>query len=130
MKDVDTKTQLADMLTKGNFTRGEWNHLLHLLNIMNFSMFSRNHFRSIEMANTMSKRFQEKKTGEEPKHLDPPEVGSLVQNQTRTEEAAGNCWRDHLQRFKMLDLDEQFRTIYGSAVLVRPISFGMYYETR
>ena len=46
IKFVDTKTQLADMLTKGNFTRDEWNHLLRfrLFNIMNFSMFSCSHF--------------------------------------------------------------------------------------
>ena len=31
------KTQLADILIKGDFTRDEWNHLLHLLNISNFS---------------------------------------------------------------------------------------------
>ena len=30
IKYIDTKNQLADMLTKGNFTRGEWNHLLCL----------------------------------------------------------------------------------------------------
>ena len=30
---IDTKNQLADMLTKGNFTRDEWNHLLCLFNI-------------------------------------------------------------------------------------------------
>ena len=34
---VDTKDQLADILTKGNFTRDEWNHLLHLFNISIFS---------------------------------------------------------------------------------------------
>ena len=28
IKFVDTKKQLADILTKGNFTRDEWNHLL------------------------------------------------------------------------------------------------------
>ena len=34
---VDTKHQLADMLTRGNFTRDEWNHnLLHLFNISHF----------------------------------------------------------------------------------------------
>ena len=33
---VDTKHQLADILTKGNFTRGEWNNLLHLFNISHF----------------------------------------------------------------------------------------------
>ena len=34
---VDTTNQHADMLTKGSFTRDEWNHLLRLLNIMNFN---------------------------------------------------------------------------------------------
>ena len=34
---VDTKNQLADILTKGNFTRDEWNHLLCLFNISHFS---------------------------------------------------------------------------------------------
>ena len=28
IKNIDTKNQLADILTKGNFTRDEWNHLL------------------------------------------------------------------------------------------------------
>ena len=27
IKYIDTKNQFADLLTKGNFTRGEWNHL-------------------------------------------------------------------------------------------------------
>ena len=35
----DTKNQLADILTKG-----EWNHLLRLFNVMSFSMFSCSHF--------------------------------------------------------------------------------------
>ena len=34
---IDTKHQLADILTKGNFTRDEWNHLLSLFNISHFS---------------------------------------------------------------------------------------------
>ena len=37
IKYIDTKNQLADILTKGNFTRDEWNHLLSLFNISNFS---------------------------------------------------------------------------------------------
>ena len=41
IKYVDTKNQLADMLTKGSFTREERDHLLQLLNVMNFSMKSR-----------------------------------------------------------------------------------------
>ena len=52
----DTKNQLADMLTKGNFTRDEWNHLLCLCNI--------SHFRSAECSEVMSKRTQ-KESGEE-----------------------------------------------------------------
>ena len=65
IKYVDTKNQLADMLTKGHFTRDEWNNLLRLFNVMNFCMFSRSHFRTTEKANTMSKRIRERKTGEE-----------------------------------------------------------------
>ena len=34
---IDTKNQLADILTKGNFTRDEWNHLLNLFNISHCS---------------------------------------------------------------------------------------------
>ena len=37
IKFVDTKHQLADILTKGNFTRDEWINLLHLFNISHFS---------------------------------------------------------------------------------------------
>ena len=52
----DTKNQLADMLTKGNFTRDEWNHLLCLFNI--------SHFSSTDCSEVMSKRTQ-KDSGEE-----------------------------------------------------------------
>ena len=37
IKCIDTKNQRADILTKGNFTRDEWNHLLCLLNFSHFS---------------------------------------------------------------------------------------------
>ena len=40
IKYIDTKNQLADILTKGNFTRDEWNHLLTLFNIGHFSSTS------------------------------------------------------------------------------------------
>ena len=39
IKYIDTKNQLADILTKGNFTRDEWNHLLTLFNISHFSLY-------------------------------------------------------------------------------------------
>ena len=32
IKYIDTRTHLTDILTKGNFTRDEWNHLLCLFN--------------------------------------------------------------------------------------------------
>ena len=53
---IDTKNQLADILTKGNFTRDEWNHLLCLFNI--------SHFSSTNCSEVMSKRTQ-KYSGEE-----------------------------------------------------------------
>ena len=37
IKYIDTKNQLEDILTKGNFTRDEWNHLLCLFIISHFS---------------------------------------------------------------------------------------------
>ena len=48
IKYIETKNQLADILTKGNFTRDEWNHLLFLFNI--------SHFSSIKSLEAMSKR--------------------------------------------------------------------------
>ena len=38
IKYIDTKNQLADILTKGNFTRDEWNHLLTLFNISHLAL--------------------------------------------------------------------------------------------
>ena len=37
IKYIDTKNQFADILSKENFTRDEWNHLLNLFNISQFS---------------------------------------------------------------------------------------------
>ena len=37
IKCIDTKSQLADILTNGSFTKNEWNHLLCLFNISHFS---------------------------------------------------------------------------------------------
>ena len=51
IKYIDTKNQLADILTKGNFTRDEWNHLLCLFNI--------SHFSSTNCSEVMSKRTRE-----------------------------------------------------------------------
>ena len=56
IKYIDTKNQLADILTKGNFTRDEWNHLLTLFNI--------SHFSSTACTTAMAKRAQQE-SGEE-----------------------------------------------------------------
>ena len=56
IKYIDTKNQLADILTKGNFTRDERNHLLNLLNI--------SHFSSTACTAAMAKRAQQE-SGEE-----------------------------------------------------------------
>ena len=56
IKYIDTKNQLADILTKGNLTHHEWNHLLCLFNI--------SHFSSTDCSEVMSKRTQ-KDSGEE-----------------------------------------------------------------
>ena len=56
IKYIDTKNQLADILTKGNFTRDEWNHLLNLFHI---SLFS-----STACTASMAKRAQQE-SGEE-----------------------------------------------------------------
>ena len=56
IKYIDTENQLADILTKGNFTRDEWNHLLSLFNISHFSF--------TVCSDTMAKRSQQE-SGEE-----------------------------------------------------------------
>ena len=56
IKYIGTKNQLADMLTKGNITRDEWNNLLCLFNI--------SHFSSTVCSETMAKRSQQD-SGEE-----------------------------------------------------------------
>ena len=56
IKYIDTKNQFADILTKGNFTRDEWNHSLCLFNI--------SHFSSTVCPETMAKRLQQD-SGEE-----------------------------------------------------------------
>ena len=56
IKYIDTKNQLADILTKGNFTRDEWNHLLNLFNI--------SHSSSTACTAALAKRSQQDSGGE------------------------------------------------------------------
>ena len=52
IKCIDTKIQFADILTKKNFTRDDWDHLLTLFNI--------SHFSSTACITAMTKRGQQK----------------------------------------------------------------------
>ena len=62
---IETKHQLADILTIDNFTSDGWNNLLHLFNIRHLSTTgSAKNFSLISCTNTMAKRMQEQK-GEE-----------------------------------------------------------------
>ena len=58
---VDTKHQLADVLTKGNFTCDEWNNLLHLVNISHFSSTCCAKNSSVISFSTMAKMIQKSK---------------------------------------------------------------------
>ena len=60
----DSKHQIADILTKGNFTRDEWNNLLHLFNISHFSSLRCTKSFSLISCITIAKRIQEQKKGE------------------------------------------------------------------
>ena len=66
---IDTKHKIAHILAKGNFTRDEWNNLLHLFNNVNYPMFSCSHLSKflsdpIRKQCAMSKRVQESKMKE------------------------------------------------------------------
>ena len=58
---IDTKHQLADMLTKGNFTRDEWNNLLHLFTISHFSSTCCTKNFSLISCSRMAKRIEDQK---------------------------------------------------------------------
>ena len=88
IKYIDTKNQLADILTKGNFTRDEWNHLLCLFNI--------SHFSSTVCSEAMTKRVQQD-SGEEGRWIEIGRdsrsrcvdlivlvLGNTIQNHDRT----------------------------------------------
>ena len=70
IKYVDTKNQLADMLTKGSFSRDVWNHLTRLLNIASFSLYSCSHVSDflsddqVRKQSAMSKRGQKATSNE------------------------------------------------------------------
>ena len=58
---IDTKHQVADILTKVNFTRDEKNNLLHLCNISHFSSTCCTENFKLLSCSTLAKRIQEEK---------------------------------------------------------------------
>ena len=62
IRNMDTKHQIADILTESNFTRDEWNNILHFFNISHFSSTCCAKNSSLtSCANTLAKRMQEQK---------------------------------------------------------------------
>ena len=61
---LNTQNQLTDILTKGSFSRDEWDHLLRLFNTMSFSTFSCSYF-SIFLSDPMGKQSAKTKRGQE-----------------------------------------------------------------
>ena len=82
IKYIDTKNQLANILTKGNFTRDEWNHLLCL--------FNTSHLSSINCSEVMSKRTQ-KDSGEERVTAKSKPMMNLVSRYKGSERACLDC---------------------------------------
>ena len=52
----------------------------------------------------------------------------LARSSPRTRGAAGNCWREHLQRYEMMTSEEQLRAACEESGFVRTVSEGLYYK--
>ena len=76
IKYIDTKNQLADILTKGNFTHDEWNHLLCLCNM--------SHFSSTDCSELMSTRTQKDSREERVTAKSKPVMNLVSQCSERT----------------------------------------------
>ena len=66
IKYDDTRNRLADMVTKGNFTRDEWNHFLRLtLCVFSKKKLFWSNFKTINKSKITAKRQQDGKLGEQ-----------------------------------------------------------------
>ena len=75
---IDTKHQVADILIKGDFTRDEWNNLLHSCNISHFSSSCcAKDSRLISCTKKTAKRVQEQKEEERTVAKSRPTVMNL-----------------------------------------------------
>ena len=103
IKYFDTENQLADILTKGNFTRDEWNHLLCLFNI--------SHFSSTVCSETMVKRLQQD-SGEERVTAKLPPMMNLTTRMpsvvsSSTSSSPGKTWYEYQDPGKSVVVDDR-----------------------
>ena len=87
---IDSEHQIADILPKGNFTREEWNNLLHLLNISHFSSLRCTKNFSLISCITMAKRNQEQKEGERVVSKSRPSVMGVSSSLVATSSSAAS----------------------------------------
>ena len=103
IKYIDTKNQLADILTKGNFTRDEWNRLLSLFNI--------SHFSSTVCSAAMAKRIQQESGEERVTAKSRPVVNltarmpSVVSSSTSS--SPGKTWHGYQDPGKSVVVDDR-----------------------
>ena len=96
IKYIDSKNQLSDILTKGNFTRDEWNHLLCLFNI--------SHFSSTACTAAMAKRAQQGSEEERDTAKSRPMMNltarmpSVVQSSTSSNPVRSSCGYQDLEK--------------------------------
>ena len=105
IKYIDTKNQLADILTKGSFTRDEWNQLLCLFNI--------SHFSSTVCSAAMAKRAQQE-SGEgrataksRPTMNLTARMPSIVSSSTSSSQ--GKTWCGYQDPWKSVVVDDRSR---------------------
>ena len=121
IKYVESKNQLADMMTKGSFTRDELNYLLHLFNIMNHTTTSRSHFfLSNRKQAVMSKRLQESCS------LDSPTVKARSTSFNLVSHQGLSCQWDRTHKWRPIP---QSRWVPGLK-MCRPALGNHCYKTR
>ena len=103
IKYINTKNQLVDILTRGNFTRDEWNHLLNLFNI--------SHFSSTVCSAAIAKRIQQESGEERVAAKSRPMMNlfgrtpSFVSSSTSS--SPGKTWYEYQDPGKSVVVDER-----------------------
>ena len=123
IKYVDTKNQLADILTKGSSSRDDWNYFLCSFNIVSFPMFSCSHFSNflsedqVRKQSATSKRCQ--KTPSNEGSPTAKAMPSLVLREQRSEDVSS---RNLGSLVNPVNADERKEVVGLSGTLERPDS--------